>query len=160
LESIVINIDVLYSRISPSLQHIVETDVRASDALIEEACQVAWTRLVESEVKSGAALAWLVTTAVREALRQINRARTEVSLDEMIENGDELAGGSAIGPEELVERREQLRVIDALPCRQQRMLLLQGAGFSYEEMAEREGCTVRTIERQLSRGRAALRAAA
>jgi RNA polymerase sigma factor (sigma-70 family) len=159
----VINIDDLYLRVAATLPRAVATDVRAPDSVIEEACQVAWSRLVAHQCelnKSGSAFAWLVTTAVREALRQIRRGRSEVSLDELIEDGRELSMGTARGPEDVVESRERINLINLLPHRQQRMLWLQALGLSYEEMAEQEGCTARTVERQLTRGRAALAAAA
>jgi DNA-directed RNA polymerase specialized sigma24 family protein len=63
-------------------------------------------------------------------------------------------------PDELVEQRQRLADISRLPARQQRLVWLQGVGFSYDEMAEREGCTPRTVERQLLRAKRTMRAAA
>jgi RNA polymerase sigma factor (sigma-70 family) len=57
----------------------------------------------------------------------------------------------------VIEDRERLRSLAALPPRQQRVLWLYGAGLSYQEIARRQGCTSRTVERQLQNARAALR---
>jgi DNA-directed RNA polymerase specialized sigma24 family protein len=58
-----------------------------------------------------------------------------------------------------VEWREQLALVRRIPERQQRLLWMQGAGSSYEEIAAESGLTVRTVERQILRGRDRLRAA-
>ncbi len=62
--------------------------------------------------------------------------------------------------EELVEQRARLETIGRLPERQQRLMWLQGLGLSYTEMAEHEGATPRTVERQLMRAKKRLREAA
>jgi RNA polymerase sigma factor (sigma-70 family) len=60
----------------------------------------------------------------------------------------------------VAEERQRLVDLDRLPERQQRLVWLQGLGLSYVEMAEREGCTTRTVERQLLRARRTMRATA
>lgn len=60
----------------------------------------------------------------------------------------------------VVERealRERRAMLAALSARQRRLLALQGLGFSYEEISALTGDSRRTVERQLQRGRAALR---
>src|SRR5204863_198167 len=66
-------VDVLYRQLAPRLERIVRLDVRAPDVVIEDACQVAWSRLVHHcrRVRRETALPWLATTAVREAVRQV-----------------------------------------------------------------------------------------
>jgi DNA-directed RNA polymerase specialized sigma24 family protein len=59
-----------------------------------------------------------------------------------------------------VEWRERLELVHRLPARQQRLLWLKAIGLSYTEIAAESGLTVRSVERQLQRGRARLRAAA
>lgn len=159
----------LYAVLAPQLRQIVRFNVRASDALIEDACQVAWSRLVRhrGSVRREAALPWLVTTASREALRLVRRASRELSLDELRERQQEpgsghrvmpaRTAGSAPRPEEIVELRARLEEIRALPRRQQRLVWLQGLGLSYSEMAGHEGASQRTVERQLLRAKRALR---
>jgi RNA polymerase sigma factor (sigma-70 family) len=152
----------LYARLSGPLERIVRLDVRAPDAVIEDACQVAWSRLVDhrTRVRREAALSWLAKTAVREAFKLIRREDRELSLDAVLElAGDGVLPSSSPGPEQLFECWALLESVRALPERQQRMLWLHMLGLSYAEMAQHEGCTERTVERQLLRAKRALRAA-
>jgi RNA polymerase sigma factor (sigma-70 family) len=149
-------LELLYRSLAPRLERIVRYDVRAPDAVIEDACQIAWCRLLHHRhrVHRQTALPWLATTAVREALKLSKRARRDLPLEL-------LAGGGpaplAPGPEELVEQFDQLRAVATLPARQRRLMWLQGLGFSYGEMAGREGCTKRTVERQVLRAKRSIR---
>jgi RNA polymerase sigma factor (sigma-70 family) len=159
----------LYGSLSRRLEQIVRHDVHASDAVIEDACQIAWGRLVShaSRVSAEAALSWLATTAVREVRKTTRRGAREVSLD--ADPATAAAGSPAPstsrdaqpasplpGPPELVELREQLRMLSRLPQRQRQMVWLHGAGLSYVEIAAATGCTRRTVERQLLRAKRAL----
>jgi DNA-directed RNA polymerase specialized sigma24 family protein len=133
---------------------------QAPDPLVEDACQFAWGSLVHhrTAVRQETALGWLITTAVREAIRLMGCQRRELSLEE-------LSGGGptrrfATPTDELVEQKMKLASITRLPERQQRLVWLQGLGFSYGEMADHEGATPRTVERQLLRAKRRLREAA
>ena len=150
----------LYRHLSRRLERIVRAAIQAPDSLIEEACQVAWARLVhhQARVRRETALAWLVRTAMREAVRLTGRGRRELSLDAELDELAELPARDA-EPAVVCEQREQLCAVGALPLRQQRLLWLHALGLSYEEIAVHDGCTSRTVERQLQQGRAALRAA-
>lgn len=153
----------LYRAWSGQLQQIVRIDVRAPDAVIEDACQFAWSRLLHHphRVRPETALAWLARTAVHEAFKLLRRDRRELSLDlELEQAGAPAARLEASSPDELVEHRERLAHIGQLPRRQQRLLWLHALGLSYAEMALHEGCTARTVERQLLRARHEIRAAA
>jgi RNA polymerase sigma factor (sigma-70 family) len=146
----------LYRLLAARLERIVRFDVRAPDVVIEDACQFAWYRLILDRhgVRRDAALSWLATTAVREAWRLIRRRDRERSLEDL---GDAFAEPAAPAPEVLVGRRQRLEAIGTLPVRQQRMLWLQGFGLSYGEIARHEGCTPRTVERQLLRAKGVAR---
>ncbi|MEA2212540.1 MAG: hypothetical protein QOF83_2488 [Solirubrobacteraceae bacterium] len=149
----------LYVRHARSLRRIVGCDVRAPDSVIDDACQIAWSRLIPraGTVRAEAALPWLVTTARREAIRLARHRDRELSLDNL---GDEdIVLPMTRGPEELVSLRERLGAVRSLPLRQQQLVWLAGLGFSYEEMADRTGVTRRTVERQLLRAKHKLRAA-
>jgi DNA-directed RNA polymerase specialized sigma24 family protein len=103
-------------------------------------------------------LAWLARTASREAFRLIRRGTRELSLDALLE----AAGDCALPPapaclEETCEARDRLGSVRRLSVRQQRMLWLHAIGLSYAEMAVHEGCTRRTVERQLLRAKDAVR---
>lgn len=152
----------LYGRLAARLERIVRSDVRASDAVIEDACQFAWSRLLNhcERVHREAALSWLATTAVREAVRSVRREGRALSLEAMFDDAGDPATSVVPGPDEIVERRERLEELRALPVRQQRLLWLQGFGLSYAEMASHEASTTRTVERQLLRAKATLARAA
>jgi RNA polymerase sigma factor (sigma-70 family) len=150
----------LYGELSKRLEQIVRVDVRAPDAVIEDACQFAWSRLVHhrDRVYRETSLAWLVKTAVHEAVKLIRRDGRELSLEAALEaSGDANLPLRAPAPDELVVARERLAQLGALPERQQRLLWLHGLGLTYAEMAQRTGCTRRTVERQLLRAKRTMR---
>jgi RNA polymerase sigma factor (sigma-70 family) len=150
----------LYGALSRRLERIVRVDVRASDAVIEDACQFAWSRLVvhRDRVSRDCALAWLARTAVREAFKLIRRDGRELSLEAVVDEfGERAIGVRTAPPDVLVERRERLRSISALPERQQRLLWLHALGLSYCEMALHTGDSRRTVERQLLRAKDRMR---
>jgi RNA polymerase sigma factor (sigma-70 family) len=152
----------LYRTLSKQVERIVRVGVQAPDPLIEDACQFAWARLVhlQARVSRESALTWLVTTAVNEALKLIRRRRREQSLDAELEDCGEIpAPDLRPGPPDVCEQRERLSALASLSPRQQRLLWLYGLGLKYEEIAIYDGCTSRTVERQLQRARASLRAA-
>jgi DNA-directed RNA polymerase specialized sigma24 family protein len=100
----------------------------------------------------------LVTTATREAVHLTRHSARELSLDELCSRHREWAPLPQ-SPEEIVELRARLAEIRSLPERQQRLVWLQGLGFSYTEIAGQTGDSRRTVERQLMRAKRALRSA-
>ena len=158
----------LYVEEAVSVRRIVRMNVTASPAVIEDACQVAWTRLLihRARLRRESARAWLVRVAIREVIKSIQRERRERSLEALLEQGGRLvSGGSADAGmalptpaliEDLAEQKSRLDSIQALPERQRRLLWLQGLGLSYREMAGETGMTRRTVERQLIRARSSL----
>jgi RNA polymerase sigma factor (sigma-70 family) len=153
------DVEQLYRRLAGRLERIVRIDVHAPEPLIEDACQFAWGRLVHSSdrVRRETVLGWLATTAVHEAFRLLRQDRRELSLEVAIDNGDARATTSRLpGPEETVEARDRIARLGRLPARQQRLLWLRALGLSYAEMAAHEGCTERTVERQLLQAKLAM----
>src|SRR5579884_977417 len=77
------DLDGLYRALSKPLERIVRFDVHAPDPVIEDACQFAWTRFLHhhGQIHREKALAWLVKTAVHEALKLVRRGSREQSLD-------------------------------------------------------------------------------
>jgi RNA polymerase sigma-70 factor, ECF subfamily len=154
----------LYASLSTRLERIVGTDVRAPRPLIEDACQSAWWSLwrERDQVCRDCALPWLVTTAVREALRLVRGQAGLVSLEEALdESGDRALPAHAPPAADVCELRARLDdCMRLLPQRQQRLLWLHGFGFSYAEIADRTGSSMRTVERQLLRGKRKLRSVA
>jgi RNA polymerase sigma factor (sigma-70 family) len=150
----------LYAAHSARLRRIVRSGIRTQEAVVEDACQVAWSRLIPrvSTVNPEARLSWLVTTASREAIKLTRRAERDVSLEVLSDAEVELP--VAAGPEETVALRERLHGVRALPLRQQQLVWLAGLGLNYEEMANYTRSSRRTVERQLLRAKHALRDAA
>ena len=156
--TVALDVAELYPALARRLEQIVRLDVQAPEAVIEDACQFAWTCLINHAgcVKRDAALSWLATTAVREAVRMARRERRELSLDAAGEVGIPCVT-RAPGPDELAECGARLDLIRWLPERQQRILWLHALGFSYREIAHHTDCTTRTVERQLLRAKRTVR---
>jgi RNA polymerase sigma factor (sigma-70 family) len=158
----------LYAEEAVRVRRIVRMSVTAPPAVIEDACQVAWCRLLihRARLRRESARAWLVRVAVREAVKSIQRERRERSLEALLEQGGRSAarGSAQTGMtlpapaliDDLVEQKHRLESIRALPERQRRLVWLQGLGLSYREMAAATGMTRRTVERQLMRARSSL----
>ncbi len=150
-------IEGLYRVHAPRLRRLVRFDVRAPDATIEDACQAAWSQLLDQRdtVHADAAVTWVARTALREAIRLTKVDGRTLSLDQLLERRAEIRALQVLSARERFEQRERLRALAVLPVRQQRLLWLKGLGLSYAEMAHHEGCTRRTVERQLLRARQA-----
>jgi DNA-directed RNA polymerase specialized sigma24 family protein len=109
-------------------------------------------------VRRDRAISWLITTALHEAFKVARRDGYELSLEEVMEETDDLRlSRSAPAPEEIVEPRLRLEILRELPERQERLIWLQGLGFGYPEMATETDMTIRTVERQLMKARRSLR---
>jgi RNA polymerase sigma factor (sigma-70 family) len=155
----------LYRGLSRRLEQIVRADVGAPEAVVEDACQFAWGRLLAqaTRIRAEVALSWLSTTAVREARRLMHARERDVPLEAGEPGAAEPPGARMSVPapraqtDSLVEDRERLRLMRLLPERQQRMLWLHALGLSYEEIAAYTGDSLRTVERQLLRGRRRIR---
>src|SRR4051794_3703294 len=135
-----------------ALQRTVARHVVASTAAVEDACSIAWSKLLRRpDIRLGSdGFWWLYRVAVREVWRITNEARRERTLDvDPLATGDDVAA--------IAERRQTLRALDELPDRQARLLFLHGCGFTYAEIARMTGATRRTVDRQLRRGRERLR---
>lgn len=148
----------LYRLLARRLEQIVRVDVRAPDVVIEDACQVAWTRLIHHRhrVHRETVMSWLARTAVHEAFRVVRRDHRTLPLESVSEQTVP-AACRCPAPDTVVENRQRLSEIGALPVRQQRVLWLHALGLSYAEIAAHEACTVRTVDRQLLRARASIR---
>ena len=150
----------LYVGRARQVKRLVRRGAHASDPVVEDACQVAWSRLVahRDRVHRDTAVAWLVRTAIREAGRLVARDGRDVSLERLIEEtGDPTRTRVIPSPHELVESRAQLEALGFLSERQRRLVWLQGLGLSYAEIAVQTGATPRTVERQILRARRKLR---
>ena len=153
----------LHLSLAASLQRVVGTKVQAPSVVIEDACQFAWYRLLRNamRVERDAVLAWLATTAIHHAIKLARRDQRELSLEARLENIGQLdVPDSTPGPHDQVELRERLHLVRHLPDRQRRLLSMQAIGLSYDEIADEARLSLRTVERQLYRGRSRRRAVA
>jgi RNA polymerase sigma factor (sigma-70 family) len=150
---------VLYARSEGDVRGYVRSGVEAPEAVIEDACQFAWCRLVHhrERVSPDGAVAWVVTTAVHEAVKLNRRACRDLSLEALMEKtGDLQLSRTAPSAHDALAPRLRLALIDSLPERRRRLLWLQALGYTYPEIATQAGETVRTVERQLTKARAGL----
>ena len=147
----------LYRMLSPRVLQVVGQRVRTSPENVEDACHFAWVAFLRRSdaVARGAALAWVTTTAVHEAYKLVKRQQRARSLDQVLDTALEPVA-SGRGPPDRAAESEQLRLLRELPERQQRILLLQAAGFSHAEISQHTGDTERTVQRQLGRARRTL----
>ena len=141
----------LYAAQAVRVRRLVHLRLTAPDAVVEDACQVAWMRLVRnrSRVRRETAACWLVRVAAREAVRQMNLGDRALPLERL----DDDQRGAPDLIEEFADSHVRLGAVERLPERQRRLLWLQGLGFSYAEMAGVTGDSQRTVERQLMRAR-------
>jgi RNA polymerase sigma factor (sigma-70 family) len=150
----------LYARTAGLVRGQVCSEVTAPEAVIDDACQFAWIRLLHHRHRVGRdrAVSWLITTALHEAFKLVRRDGHDLSLEQLIEEtGDLRVNRTAPAPEEAVGARLRLELLHELPERQERLMWLRGLGFSYPEMAAETETTVRTVDRQLTKARRNLR---
>jgi DNA-directed RNA polymerase specialized sigma24 family protein len=163
------DVEALYRSSGDYLQRLVRTGTGAADEVIEDACQHAWSSVLahRERVQRPCAFAYLVSAAIREAWRLEHRwdacwwpleAHGSPDSEGALRATPVVVAAPTRTPLELVELRDGLRILGALPERQQRVLWLHAAGHTYAEIARHEGMTLRTVERQLLRGKRAARA--
>jgi len=149
----------LYRRYQRRLVRVVGRIVKASDELIEDACQAAWALLLRHQPERSAIFAWLRVVALREAYRLCRAEQGAAYLEDLgAADGWEavIAGGPAL--DDVVEVRQALKLLAALPERQRDDLALMVAGFSYREIAALTGGrTFTNVNKHLARARARLR---
>jgi DNA-directed RNA polymerase specialized sigma24 family protein len=139
----------------------VRRRVAAQPATAADACSYAWAQLlaaadIDLTVPWGP-LAWLTTTAVREAwhLNELEWLATPLSHDDLAA----IAADDSTGPntDELADLHDRLDLIDQLPEPARRFLLRQAIGYSYDEIAAAEHATYTTTCRLIANARRKLR---
>jgi len=160
-------ITALYERHASTVERLVSRRANVPRPVIEDACQTAWARLClrdDVDIEPSSTLRWLVIVAAREAWRYTGRRR-ELAVGGWLPDVDATGElpeppGPALDPLILACERDDLRRrLIVLTPRERQFLSLQVAGLSYAEIATRLGVTIRTVERQIVRGRRKLRQA-
>ena len=151
----------LYERHHQALLIAVSHAINGSGALIEDACQTAWTILLRRQPDRSSVFAWLYVVAIHEAYRLSAVERRELHLEDLAIEGDWdtiLAGRVTV--DDQLEALEALRTLAALPDRQRRDLSLRVGGFSYREIAAMTGGrTFTNVNKHLVKARTAIRRA-
>jgi RNA polymerase sigma factor (sigma-70 family) len=146
----------LYARSAALVRGQVCSEVTAPEAVIDDACQFAWIRLLHHRHRVGRdrAVSWVITTALHEVFKLVRRDSHDLSLEQLVEEtGDLRITRWAPAPEETVGARLRLELLQELPERQERLIWLQGLGFDYPEMATQTDMSLRTVQRQILKAR-------
>lgn len=159
----------LYRRHHRALVGRTRRAVQAPEALIEDACQLAWLQLLlyQPEPRENV-LAWLTVVARHEAYRLARDSKrslpaSSVTVTDEEGNTTELDPDFAPGPDRdpLLghDAREALAALAELKPAQRTALALKVAGYKYKEIQELcGGKTYTWVNRHITEGRAALRA--
>jgi len=151
----------LFVKHNAQLMHVVGRRVAAQPATVADACSYAWAQLLAAEridlTVPWGPLAWLTTTAVREAwrLNELEWHATPLCHDDL----DAIANADSTRPstDQLAELHDRLDLIDELPERRRRFLLRQAIGYSYNEIAAAEGVSYTTTSRLIADAKRRLR---
>ncbi len=152
--------DDLYRQHHHNLQRAVARRINGPRELIEDACQFAWMKLIDSQPNREATFSWLYVVALHEAYRLSTIERHDARLERLRpEDGnwdDVIADPRTV--EGAHDAREALRALAALPERQRIDFALKVAGYSYEEIRARTpGRTMTNVNKSLVKARGGLR---
>ena len=152
----------LFRRHHGALLRAVGRSIDASDELIEDACQSAWTVLLRCQPERTPALfAWLRTVAIHRALRLVRQERRDARLEDLPgDEGWERLIGACWSLELAIEARRALALVAALPPLQRDDLVAVVAGYSYREIATRCEARPRTlgnVNKRLTKARSRIR---
>jgi RNA polymerase sigma factor (sigma-70 family) len=153
--------EILYRAHHRRLLRLVAMDVGARPQVIEDACAYAWTELITRQPERTSIIGWLRVVARHQAIRLAQRDRRTVSLHALAPMPAQESRATTCPPSDATEHNEALRalgLVARLPERKRASLALQLAGYSYDEIAAELEMTRRTVERQLRRARAEVRA--
>jgi RNA polymerase sigma factor (sigma-70 family) len=155
--------EALYRAHHTRLLRLIARDVSARPQVIEDACGFAWAELLARQPERTSIVGWLRVVARREAIRLARCDRATVSMSTIDAHALHRRTRSTCCPrseaDEQGEALEALALIAALPERKRTFLALKVAGYSYNELTAELNVSWLTVNRQLVRARAAVRAA-
>ena len=155
----------LYAEHHRSLPRLVAQHTSTDPDTIDDACSFAWTQLlthhnVDLTVAHWSSLAWLTTTATREAWRLHRQARQNTATDEHTQQTrrhDRDTDRHAPDAATIAEQHERLALVTQIPERPRRFLLRLMLGYSYREISTHEGASITTTNKQIARAKRLLR---
>jgi DNA-directed RNA polymerase specialized sigma24 family protein len=116
--------------------------------------------MLRAQPTAGQSFGWLYVVATREAFRLCERDRRHLHLEAMLPEAWDAEIADAFSMEDILEAREALEILAALPERQRADLTLLVAGFSYAEICELTGGrTYTNVNKHLAKARARVRLA-
>ncbi|UTI63900.1 RNA polymerase sigma factor [Paraconexibacter antarcticus] len=138
------------------LHRAIARRVNGSTQLVEDACQFAWMRLIDCQPDRDKIFGWLYVVALHEAYRLSGIERRDAHLDRLpSREGDWITLMTDPRTIDLVlDAREALRALAALPERQRRDFALHVGGRSYREIAAATRRTYTNVDKTLDRARA------
>lgn len=162
----------LYASDARLLEHIVAQRAHTAAQTIEDACAFAWEQLLTHPTVAVSppwrVRAWLATTATRQAWR-LNADRhvpvgpwapitpAGIAPGTLSEPADPTITDPAQRAEDRLTHEQRVDDLHDLKLREQRDLLLQAAGLTYDEIARRTDSTRTAVNRRINEGRAHLR---
>jgi RNA polymerase sigma factor (sigma-70 family) len=148
----------LFAEHHSKLARQVRRLVRTSEENVQDACSFAFLQLLRYQPSREGVFSWLLTVAVREAVKLDQRGRRD--RHPAREDGGEVEPvDERANPALWLETLAAIAAIEAagLTARQARIVALHAGGHTYESISEMLGLSDRTVERQLLRARRKLR---
>ena len=151
----------LFAEAHPKLARQVRRLVRTGEENVQDACSFAFVQLLRYQPSRESVFSWLLTVAVREAVKLDQRGRREHRFPAREAGGELEPVDERADPELRLQTLAALEAIAAagLTARQARIVALHAAGHTYQSISETLGLSARTVERQLLRARRKLRSA-
>lgn len=151
-----------YRQLAADLRRQLLASHRAFPTHVDDGLSFAWLRAYElAHVHLGdldRLRGWLYTTAIREIQRLDRNARRDHRPDERPDGLTDFGASQTPSPDRHVIARQDLAEFAATAKpREAQALGLQALGYSHTEIAQLLGCTPRTVDRLLVRGRARTR---
>lgn len=153
---------VFYTKEAAALMRAVRRAITGPEAMIEDACSHAWCQLLQNDdvQLDRAGFGWLYVVATREAFRLSDRSRREPAAGEPrdLPNRKALANPDAWQVlEQRLAHEERVALVRLISPRKRELVLLHAAGFTYAEIVRLTDNTLRTVERQILRGKRTVR---
>ena len=137
------------------------SEVSAPEAVIDDACQFAWIRLLHHRHRVGRerAVSWLITTALHEAFKLVRRDGHDLSLEELLEESGDLRINRTAARARARPWARAYGSSSSASCPSARSASsgFRGSASAIQRWPTEADMTVRTVERQLMKARRSMR---